>query len=238
VYYFKGYFAAAKTAGEPVSFAVPTGNFGNVLAGHIARTMGLPIGRLILATNENDVMHEFFRTGRYRVRKAAEVHATSSPSMDISKASNFERYVFDLMGRDGRELAHAWKLVEGDGLLDLSRSDAFRRIGETGFVSGSSRHEERIATIHKVWRDHGVMIDTHTADGVKVALELREPNEVVVCLETAQPVKFAASIKEALGQEPQPPKGYEDLEKKPQRFEVMDNDAAAVKQYIERHALA
>jgi threonine synthase len=237
VYYFKGYFAAAKNSGDPVSFAVPTGNFGNVLAGHIARSMGLPIHRLILATNENDVLNEFFRTGRYRVRKASEVHATSSPSMDISKASNFERYVFDLLERDAAELSHAWKQVEGDALLDLSRSEAFKRVGTTGFVSGSSRHEDRIATIHRMWRDHGVMIDTHTADGVKVGLEHREAGVPLVCLETAQPVKFAASIREALGREPEPPAGYENLEKLPQRFEVMDNDAAAVKRYIERRAL-
>ncbi len=100
VYYFRGYLAVTKAHGEPVDFAVPSGNFGNILAGHVAREMGLPIRRLILATNENDVLDEFFRTGRYRPRRTAETHATSSPSMDISKASNFERYVFDMVGRD------------------------------------------------------------------------------------------------------------------------------------------
>ncbi len=100
VYYFKGYLAVAKDVGQPVSFAVPSGNFGNIFAGHIARQMGLPIRNLILATNENDVLDEFFRSGRYRVRKAAEVRHTSSPSMDISKASNFERFIYDLTGKD------------------------------------------------------------------------------------------------------------------------------------------
>ncbi len=117
VYYFKGYFAVARE-GEPVDFAVPTGNFGNILAGHVARAMGLPIRRLILATNENDVLDEFFRSGRYRVRSADETVATSSPSMDISKASNFERFVFDLVGRDATAVRALWQKLARDGGFD------------------------------------------------------------------------------------------------------------------------
>ena len=232
VYYFKGYFAAAPGGEGPVSFAVPTGNFGNVLAGHIARSMGLPIAKLIVATNENDVLDEFFRTGRYRVRKAAEVHATSSPSMDISKASNFERYVFDLVGRDAVRLRDLWRKLDAEGTLDLARSDAFRRAAQTGLVSGSSTHHDRIATIRKVWKDYGVMIDTHTADGVKVGLEHREKGVALVCLETALPAKFGDSIREALGRDPERPAGYENLEELPQRFELMDPDVQAVKDFI------
>src|SRR6185437_4630747 len=100
VYYFKGYFAATASDSQRVAFAVPSGNFGNVLAGHVAWMMGLPIARLIVATNENDVLDEFFRTGRYRPRAATETHATSSPSMDISKASNFERFIWDAVDQD------------------------------------------------------------------------------------------------------------------------------------------
>src|SRR4029079_10072351 len=100
VYYFKGYFAATTDESEEVSFAVPSGNFGNICAGHVARMMGLPIERLVLAANENDMTDDFFRSGGYRVRSSADTHETSSPSMDISKASNFERFVFDLLGRD------------------------------------------------------------------------------------------------------------------------------------------
>ncbi len=111
VYYFAGWFQATASDADEVDFAVPTGNFGNICAGHIARKMGLPIRRLVLATNENDVLDEFFRTGRYRVRSAAETHETSSPSMDISKASNFERFVFDAVGRDPR--AHPRALRRG-----------------------------------------------------------------------------------------------------------------------------
>ncbi|MCC6473035.1 MAG: threonine synthase [Burkholderiales bacterium] len=236
VYYFKAYFAVAREVGEPLAFAVPTGNFGNVLAGYIARRMGLPVGRLILATNENDVLDEFFRTGRYRVRAASQVHATSSPSMDISKASNFERYVFDLTDRDGAALRSLWEGVDQRGLLDLSGGDHRRRIQATGLVSGASSHAERLATIRRIWNDHGVMVDTHTADGIKVGLERRPQGMPLVCLETAQPAKFAATIREALGRDPERPPGYEGLEARPQRFDLLEADAQAVKAFIRARA--
>jgi len=236
VYYFKAYFAVTRRDGDPVSFSVPSGNFGNVYAGHVARRMGLPIKRLIVATNENDVLDEFFRTGRYRVRKAAEVKATSSPSMDISKSSNFERYAYDLAGGDADALRALWEKLERKGSIDLSGTVYFRQVAETGFVSGSSTHADRLATIRRVWKDHGVMIDTHTADGIKVGLEHREQGVPLVCMETAQPAKFAETIREALGRDPERPAGFKDLEKLPQRVEVMDADAARVKAFIAAHA--
>ncbi|HZF20739.1 MAG TPA: threonine synthase [Burkholderiales bacterium] len=236
VYYFKAYFAVTRKNGDPVSFSVPSGNFGNVYAGHVARSMGLPIKRLIVATNENDVLDEFFRTGRYRVRKATEVHATSSPSMDISKSSNFERYAYDLVGRDPEILRDLWNKMERSGTLDLSGTPYFRQVAETGFVSGSSTHADRLATIRRVWKDYKVMIDPHTADGVKVGLERREKGVPLVCMETAQPAKFAETIREALGHEPARPAGFENLEKQPQRVEVMNADAAEVKAFIDSHA--
>jgi threonine synthase len=232
VYYFKGYFAVTRSNSDAVSFAVPSGNFGNIYAGHVARSMGLPIGKLIVATNENDVLDEFFRTGRYRLRKAAEVKATSSPSMDISKSSNFERYAYDLVGRDGAKLRGLWENLEREGTLDLSGTDDFRRVADTGFVSGSSTHADRLATIRSVWKDYCVMIDPHTADGVKVGLEHRDKGVALVCMETAQPAKFAETIRAALGREPVRPAGFENLEKLPQRFEVMDADVGQIKHYI------
>jgi threonine synthase len=235
VYYFKGYFAATKSDAEQVSFAVPSGNFGNILAGHIARMMGLPIRRLILATNENNVLDEFFRTGHYRPRASGEVHQTSSPSMDISKASNFERFVFDLVGRDGAELRRLWQAVDRDGGFNLAESPLMEKIREFGFVSGCSTHANRLATIREVYQRHGVMIDTHTADGVKVGLEHREPGVPLICLETAQPVKFSETIAEALGRAPEYPPSMRELEKLPQRVEVMHADADAVKRYIVTH---
>jgi threonine synthase len=226
VYYFKGYFAATEEDGQEVAFAVPSGNFGNIYAGHVARSMGLPIRRLILASNENDVLDEFFKSGRYRTRKS--VVATSSPSMDISKASNFERYVSDLVGRDGARVRDLYRRLDAKGEFDLPRSS-------NEFVSGRSAHADRLRTIKQVYDQFGVMIDPHTADGVKVGLEKREAGIPLICLETAQPVKFAATLREALGREPQRPQGLENLEKLPQRFTVMERDAAAVKRYMEQH---
>ena len=221
VYYFKGYFAATKSDGEAVSFAVPSGNFGNIYAGYVAREMGLPVRKLILATNENDVLDEFFRSGTYRPRKAAV--ATSSPSMDISKASNFERYVYDLLERDGGQVKRRFSSGEG---FDLSL------VPRPGFVSGRSTHADRIATIRSIHGKYGVTIDPHTADGVKVGLEQRDPGVPLVCMETAQPAKFAETIREALGREPARPRGFENLEALPQRVRVIEPDAEAVKRII------
>jgi threonine synthase len=231
VYYFKGYFAATKTDNEKVSFAVPSGNFGNIYAGYVARAMGLPIKRLIAATNENNVLDEFFRTGKYRVRK--KVVVTTSPSMDISKASNFERYVFDLVGRDGSRVRDLWRRLDAEGEFDLSGSAYWPRVPESGFVSGCSTHPDRIHTIEDIYSRYRTMIDPHTADGVKVGLEYREPGVPLICLETAQPAKFAETIREALGREPERPAEFQNVEKRPQRFQVIPRDAEAVKRYIE-----
>jgi len=236
VYYFKGYFAVTRSSDEVVSFSVPSGNFGNVCAGHVARMMGLPVRRLVVATNENDVLDEFFRTGRYRVRPGAAVAQTSSPSMDISKASNFERFVYDLVGRDPAVVAGLWSAVDRGGDFDLGPTPHFARVAEFGFVSGRSTHADRLETIRRMHASHGVMVDTHTADGLKAAQPHREPGVPMVCLETAQPAKFAATIREALGVEPPLPAGYADLEGRPLRYEVMDVDVAAIKTFIEAHS--
>jgi threonine synthase len=235
VYYFKGYFAATRSNDERVSFTVPSGNFGNVCAGHIARMMGLPIEKLVVATNENDVLDEFFRTGAYRVRGAAQTYHTSSPSMDISKASNFERFVFDLLGRDPARVLQLFRDVEEKGGFDLVASGDFARVREFGFVSGSSTHDDRIATIRDVFARYGQVIDTHTADGLKVAREHLDEGVPMVVLETAQPIKFGESIREALGRDPQRPQAFDGLEALPQRFEVLGADAASVKAFIAEH---
>ena len=237
VYYFAGYFQATRSNDERVDFTVPSGNFGNVCAGHVARQMGLPIDQLVVATNENDVLDEFFRTGVYRVRGSADTHETSSPSMDISKASNFERFVFDLLGRDGaktKALFHDALLR--DGQFDLSGEPAFSQARERyGFVSGKSTHADRLATIRDVFEEHGVMIDTHTADGVKVAREHLQPGVPMIVLETALPIKFAVTIREALGREPDRPPRFDGIERLPRRVHVMAADARAVQAFIEHH---
>ena len=236
VYYFKGYFAATARDGEPVQFAVPSGNFGNILAAHVAREMGVPIARLVLATNENDVLDEFFRTGRYRPRGSAETHATSSPSMDISKASNFERFVFDVVGRDPAALSSLWDRLARDGEFDLSGTPFWPKVQQAGFVSGRSTHADRVATIRDVHARYGVVVDPHTADGLKVGRELRLPDVPLVCVETALPAKFSATISEALGVEPTRPAAYVGLEARPQRFEALPADAERVKAFIAAHA--
>lgn len=235
VYYFKGYFAVTSNNGEKVSFAVPSGNFGNVCAGHIARMMGLPVSKLVVATNENDVLDEFFRTGIYRPRGSANTYHTSSPSMDISKASNFERFVFDLVGRDGAKVRELWSKVDSGGAFDLNADGYFSKVADYGFVSGSSNHAHRMQTIRWVNQQYGVTIDTHTADGLKVALEHREAGVPMVVLETALPAKFEDAIVEALGHKPERPADLAGLEDLPQRFEVMEADVAAIKQFIIQH---
>ena len=268
VYYFAGYFQATEPAprlrdaspppegaappwGGPaaarhrelpkVSFAVPSGNFGNICAGHVARRMGLPIERLVLATNENRVLDEFFRTGTYRVRSSAETHETSSPSMDISKASNFERFVFDLLGHDAaaalrtRELFGAALVRDGGFTLSGAEFAPATAAGGFGFVSGSSTHADRLATIRETWQRFATMIDTHTADGLKVGREFLQPGVPMIVLETALPAKFAATIREALGIDPEPPAAMRGIESLPRRCTVMEADAGAVKAYIDLH---
>jgi threonine synthase len=232
VYYFKGYFAVTRSNQEKVSFAVPSGNFGNVCAGHIARMMGLPIKNLIVATNENDVLDEFFQTGVYRPRDSAHTYHTSSPSMDISKASNFERFVFDLVGRNGAKMRELWGKVDSGGAVDLNEGGYFTKVPDYGFVSGASNHEMRMKMIRWVHEEYGVTIDTHTADGLKVALEHREQGVPLVVLETALPAKFEEAIQEALGRAPERPADLAGLEDLPQRFVVMSADADTVKQFI------
>jgi len=236
VYYFAGYIQATEKNTQKVSFAVPSGNFGNVCAGHVARMMGLPIDQLIVATNENDVLDEFFRTGVYRVRGSADTFETSSPSMDISKASNFERFVFDLLGRDGERVKALFgEALSKDGRFNLSADPLFAQAAARyGFTSGKSTHADRLATIRATWEQHGFIIDTHTADALKVALEVRAKDTPMVVLETALPIKFAATIVEALGREPGRPAGFEGIEALPKRVQTMAADAEPIKALIAR----
>ena len=242
VYYFRGYLLATTGNEQKVSFTVPSGNFGNICAGHIARMMGLPIDKLVAATNENDVLDEFFRTGVYRVRKSAETYHTSSPSMDISKASNFERFIFDLLGRDGDRVRALFQKVESHGGFDLSGQpgsdgDEFNRIAQYGFLSGKSTHQDRLDTIRDVEDEYGITIDTHTADGVKVAREHLTPGVPMIVLETALAAKFNETILEALGTDAERPAGFENIEALPQRFDVMPADVALMKAFIAKHTV-
>ena len=238
VYYFKGYFASTTDNSQKVSFCVPSGNFGNICAGHIAREMGLPIERLIVATNENDVLHDFFTTGKYSPRTADKTYVTSSPSMDISKASNFERFVYLLAEKNGEKIHTLWQDVNAGKGFDMS--DLMPNInGKYGFASGKSTHANRIATIKQVYAEDNQLIDPHTADGIKVAREVRKQGEVIVCAETALPAKFAETITEAVGQLDIPrPKHTDNIESLAQYVTVLDNDANLVRAQIEQFVVA
>ena len=232
VYYFAAWLRItdAKGPAARVSFTVPTGNFGNIAAGHIAREMGLPLVGLVLASNENDVLTEFFDTGIYRPRDGAE--KTSSPSMDISKASNFERFIFDLLDRDPARVRELFvDRLAADGYFDLSGDPAFQQIQyRYGFSAGSSTHADRLATIQRVHEAGDGLVDPHTADGLKVSAELGTGVRAV--LETALPTKFAETIEEAVGITPDRPERFRGLEDKPRQFVEVANDAEAVKEII------
>lgn len=238
VYYFLTWLRATDgsrpAAEQRVSFAVPTGNFGNVCAGHISKQMGLPVDRLIVATNENDVLDEFFRTGNYRPRSAAETVATSSPSMDISRASNFERFVFDLVGRDAEKTADLFanQVKKGGFTVPADLLDA--AVDTYGFFSASSHHADRLQTIKDISDAYGVVVDPHTADGIKAARAAQDAGveTPIICMETALPVKFAETIRDAVGRDPVVPERFAHIMEGGRYVTDMPNDAAAVKDFI------
>lgn len=238
VYYFKAWLALDLLSGQEVDFCVPSGNFGNVLAGYYAKKMGLPIRHLIVATNENDVLHEFFCNGVYQVRKSADIRSTSSPSMDIGKASNFERFIYDVLGENSAAIAQFNQCVEQMSAFKTADiADLTDAVLASGFLSGSSTHVDRLEIIRRMYHDYGVMVDPHTADGLKVAETLREERlgkEIpLICLETAQPAKFAATIKEALGILPPRPQRYEGIEDAKMHFSVLDKSVDDLKTFIQ-----
>lgn len=234
VYYVACWLRVTEHNEQKVSFSVPTGNFGDICAGHIARQMGLPIDRLIVATNENDVLDEFFRTGEYRVRSSAETHETSSPSMDISRASNFERFIFDLLGRDGERINDLFGTQVKQGGFSLAGDERFPEAAEKyGFLSATSTHADRVATIKDANERLDVLMDPHTADGVKAAREwVEQIDSPIVCLETALPVKFADTIKEATGEEPEIPERFRGIMQAERHVTDLPNDASVVKKFI------
>ncbi len=241
VYYFWAWLRVTDAvepdfrSGFEVSFTVPSGNFGNILSGFFAKSMGLPIRRLVLAANENNVLDEFFRTGVYRPRSATDTLATSSPSMDISKASNLERFIHALVGGDPARVVSAWGELDAQGFFDFS-SEQPRFEAEFGIVSGTSTHADRLATIRSVHETTGEIIDPHTADGVKVARSFVEQDVPMLVLETAKPEKFADTIAEALGVDLEMSDELTRMLDAPQRVVEMPDDQAALRGYVETHA--
>ncbi|MBB6017335.1 threonine synthase [Deinococcus radiopugnans] len=232
VYYFKAYLALNLPAGQPMDFSVPSGNFGNVFAGYLAKQMGLPIGQLAVASNENDVLHEFFSTGVYRVRRSAQVAQTSSPSMDIGKASNFERYLYLIAGADGVQTRAWWAEVGGSRPVDLRGTAHWEAVRASGLVGGRSSHAERLETIRRADERFGRLIDPHTADGLRVGEQYARAGVPMVCLETALPAKFEATVQEAVGRTPPRPQRFKGIEALPRHFTLLDNDAAALKAFV------
>ncbi|MBT3375744.1 MAG: threonine synthase [Lentisphaerae bacterium] len=192
VYYFHATFRVQESTGaERVQVAVPTGNFGDIFAGYVARRMGAPISRLILATNENDILARFFNTGVYQ---RGTVEPTLSPSMDIQVASNFERYLYYRVGCDGANVRALMSTFQETGRFELER-------GDSGFVAGRGTTADTLATIRKYHQEYGYLLDPHTAVGVAIGERFLSGSEPTVCLATAHPAKFGAAITEAVGED-------------------------------------
>ena len=226
VYYFYAWFQVTKGESEYVSFAVPTGNFGNVLAGHYAKRMGLPIDKLVVGTNENDILHRFFCNGEY---KQTAVKETLSPSMDIQISSNFERYLFELAGRSSEQL-QSWmdafesngKLVFGNDLLKKAQND---------FVSALVNDEEILEMVSRFNQENGYLLDPHSAVGVRAA-EKNDIQTPVICLACAHPAKFGDAIRKALGSEPELPDELSKLTNLETRSKTVAADPETIKQVV------
>ena len=248
VYYFKGYLAVTQNNSQRVRFTVPSGNFGNAYAGYVAKRMGLPIDKIVVATNENDTLHQFFSkhyTPAYvKYFQFSGTEATSSPSMDILRASNFERLYFDLQNRN-IDVIQEQKLFQNVGLPEVqevgeidSYADTFGKDLDEEllaiFASGCSTHQDRIHTIQQIYQQYSVVIDPHTADGMKVALDNRQSDVPMLVLETALPYKFEATITAAGVPVPERPTGLQGLEAKPQNYERIEISANECRMYQDR----
>ena len=226
------YVAAALALGGPwrrASFAVPTGNFGDVYAGYVAEKMGLPVGQLIVATNRNDILARFFASGTY---SAGAVAATMSPSMDIQVASNFERLLYDLYGGDGAEVARLLAEFAAHGSLQVS-ADALGRAREL-FDAARVDEDATAATMAEVLRTTGQLVDPHTAVGIRAGRAGRlNPNTPLIALATAHPAKFPDAVERATGVRAELPERLADLLERPERCTILPNDLAAVRRHIE-----
>jgi threonine synthase len=232
VYYFSsGLYVLNTTGSKSVQFAVPTGNFGDILAGYYAARMGLPISHLILATNENDILARFFNTGDYSLGK---VVPTISPSMDIQVASNFERYLYYKLGCDSRKLDMLLRQFASTAHLTIPR-DGSGRVDEL-FVAGVGRTTETLAVIKKYYEQYNYLLDPHTAVGVKVAEPYVSDREPVICLATAHPAKFSQAIKDATGKDLAHHEILDRLVDAPTRSTVLPADEKILKDFIIQHA--
>lgn len=234
VYYV---YASAKVlaeTGKPATFCVPTGNFGNVYAGYIAKSMGAPIDKLIIATNANDILDRFFKTGRMETRG---VTPTISPSMDIQISSNFERLLFDLYARDGGMTAQTMQHFRKDGPFHVDEA-VMQRVAAV-FASGRKDDAETSAIIRSIWQQYDVVVDPHTAVGLGVAQDWKKdhPDSVVVTLATAHAAKFPDAVKAATDIAPDLPAHLADLHDRAEKYDTLPADVDAVKKYVREHCV-
>lgn len=233
VYYFWAYLRAVEQVGDDVVFAVPAGNFGNAFAGLLAQRMGLPILRLIVSTNENDALDAFLRTGTYAPRKSEETIATSSPSTDISRAANFERFLFEILNRNASRVKELMADLEEKGSLTLTPEE-FALVRRTRISSGTSNHANRLEIIETMNLEYDTLVDPHTADTLYSGIYLHPVGVPTICLETVHAVKFPKIIRQATGLDVPVPEGFEGvLSQQPINAHPVADDAAAVRQLVQ-----
>jgi len=230
------YFTAALSLGGPdrkISFTVPTGNFGDIFAGYVAKRMGLPIERLVIATNDNDILARTLKTGRYEMRA---VKATTSPSMDIQISSNFERLLFEAHGRDPVAVRAAMAGLKQSGAFEIE-TNALKAIRRE-FRAARATEKQVAETIRETLADTGYLLDPHTATAVFVAKKHAKPTSPMVTLATAHPAKFPAAVKSACGIDPALPSWLGDLMNREERFDILPAEIRAVEKFIGDHARA
>lgn len=230
------YFTASLSLGGPdrkISFTVPTGNFGDIFAGYVAREMGLPIDKLVIATNDNDILARTLKTGRYEMKG---VKATTSPSMDIQISSNFERLLFEVSGRDAGEIRSQMAGLAQSGAFEI-KPGAMKEIKKV-FRAGRATEKDVAKTIKDTLAATGYLLDPHTACGVAVAAKYEKPQSPMVTLATAHPAKFPAAVKSASGIDPALPTWLSDLMDREERFDILANDLSVVESFIRTHARA
>ncbi len=233
VYYFYAWGQVRKQTGaDKVYFSVPTGNFGDIFAGYIAKKMGLPIEKLVLATNANNILSRFVNDGDYSI---GDVHPTFSPSMDIQNASNLERYLFYLFNEDSERLAAAMQQFAETGQLSFT-DEQIAEISET-FLATSVDNDQTLATIRDFHHTTGYILDPHTATGIKAGKDLSGGEYPVICLATAHPAKFPDAVNQATGKDPERPASLEGLEERDRRCETVDASVDTIKSYLAENAL-
>ena len=230
VYYFYAWLRVTDGVDAPVNFSVPTGNFGDIFAGYVAKRMGLPVDKLLLATNENNILTRFINSSDYSL---GEVVATASPSMDIQIASNFERYLFHLFAENSVRVKEALVELKEHGRISFTPDEM--ALVRKDFCSDSVNQSDTLQTIRDFYADTGYLLDPHTAVGVKAALDLLPPDSARVCLATAHPAKFSETVERSLGFQVPAPESVRELYGKPTRCEIMDADIDKVREFLVAH---